>query len=400
MNGHDERDASNDPAVVASTSVELLGSGERIPYRALTPVEALDTTFHRAPDGRLLAMGLRGRAVDLGPRDVPADDDDMAQVALDWVAQVRAEDWTPLRGTELDAEEWIDLRTAMVRLGWGPLSAAAAWRRCRRRPYDRALPSAAGWAAAGWVVPAVPDEPEPAFASPVLEARGLLRWGYISRWESPPAVGEPPLPTALDPVDDRGDDRDTDGGAAPLSGTWGDLLSRFRADHYTDVAVAEAEELAVEVLTLAGLGPASALEAEDDPLPERHVPDACGHDSPLVRAAAWFLLRSEADTWVACAYGECQHHWAVEAEEDAYEHAEVLELAAHGVANPVDAALIRRRLLSEAFGDINDVPLAGASDPGDFIAFYNDWVAGGRSPEQFDAAVRVLRGDTPPDEAV
>jgi hypothetical protein len=179
----------------------------------------------------------------------------------------------------------------------------------------------------------------------------------------------------------------------PIAGSWSDVLSRFRADHYTDVAATEAEGLAVEVLTSAELGPDTAVEAEDDPLPDRHLEAACTHPSPVVRAAAWFLLRNEADTWLACAYGECQHHWAVEAEEDAYEHAEVLELAAHGVASPVDAALVRRQLLSEAFGDINDVPLAGATDPDDFIAFYNDWVAGGRSQDQFDEAVRQLRDD-------
>jgi hypothetical protein len=37
-----------------------------------------------------------------------------------------------------------------------------------------------------------------------------------------------------------------------------------------------------------------------------------------------------------------RHHWAVEAEEDAYEMEEVLELASTGVANPVDAAYTRR----------------------------------------------------------
>lgn len=368
-----------DPAVV----VELLQSDERFALSALDVVTAMGTTFHRAPDGRLLAMAFRARAVDLGHRQVPTDEDALAEAVLDWVEVVRHVDWHDVRGSSLDEDEWVDLRTAMVRVGWGPRSAQAAWRRCRSRPYHRDLPTAAGWAGGGWVVPAVPDDPDPAFASPVLESRGLLRWAYMTRWEQPAELGPPPIPTALDPLEER----------SPLAGSWSDILSRFRSDHYTDVAVSEAEELAIEVLSLVGLGPRNVIEAEDDPLPDRDVETACTHASAIVRAAAWFLLRSEADTWVACAYGECQHHWAVEAEEDAYEHAEVLELAAHGVATPVDAAMVRRRLLSEAFGDINDVPLAGASDPADFIAFYNDWVAGGRDPDAFAAAVQQLRGD-------
>ena len=366
----------------APRTVKVIGSQEWWPLTSLTSIEAMGTTFHHSPDGRLLAMAFRGHAVDLGHRDPPDNEESLAELLLDWVEAVRAAEWEELRGRELDMDEWTDLRTAMVRIGWGPRSAQAAWRRCRDRPYDRNLPTAAGWAAAGWVVPAVPGEPEPAFATPVLESRGLLRWAYMTRWEDPADLPEPPLPLGLDPLDD-----------GPLVGSWSDVLSRFRADHYTDVAASEAEQVAIEVLMLAGLGPATAIEAEDDPLPDRHLEAASTHASPLVRAAAWFLLRSEADTWLACAYGECQHHWAVEAEEDAYEHAEVLELAAHGVTSPVDAAMVRRRLLSEAFGDINDVPLAGASDPADFIAFYNDWVAGGRSAEQFDDAVRQLRGD-------
>jgi hypothetical protein len=109
--------------------------------------------------------------------------------------------------------------------------------------------------------------------------------------------------------------------------------------------------------------------------------------------AAWFLLHDDAERWLACTYAECQHHWAVEAEEDAYELEEVLELAGRGAPNPVDAAYQRRRLLTLAFGDISDVPLAGAGDLDDFLAFYTDWVARGRSEEEFEAAARELRGD-------
>ncbi|MBA2529232.1 MAG: hypothetical protein H0V19_04605, partial [Euzebyales bacterium] len=148
----------------------------------------------------------------------------------------------------------------------------------------------------------------------------------------------------------------------------------------------------VELLVRAGLGPRSALEAEDEPLADRDLVPACAHASSLVRAAAWFLLRAEADAWLACAYGECQHHWAVEAEEEAYETEEVLEMAALGVANPVDAARTRRRLLTMAFGDINDVPLAGAGDVEDFLAFYTEWVAHGRPEADFEDAARELGG--------
>lgn len=363
----------------------VLGTDEQIDTAALEPVAVMGTTLHRHSDQRLFAMAFRTHVVDLGDRALPTTDDALLAVIVDWVEQVRAHDWSDLRGSALDDEDWVDLRTAMVRVGWGPRSAQAAWRRCRARPYDRALPTAAGWAGGGWVVPAVPEEPEPAFAAPVLESRGLLRWAYMTRWDEPAGLPAQAPPTALDPVDP--------GGPGPVAGTWSDVLSRFGADHYTDVAVEEAEQLAVEVLASVGLGPRNAVEAEDEPLPDRDVDAACSHPSPVVRAAAWFLLRSEAESWVACRYGECQHHWAVEAEEDAYEHAEVLELAAHGVANPVDAAMVRRRLLTDAFGDINDVPLAGASDPSDFIAFYREWVAGGRSQEMFDTAVAQLRGD-------
>lgn len=365
--------------------VIVLGTGAHIDPAVLQPETASGSTFHRTPDGRLLAMAFRSRAVDLGARGLPTTDDALLDAVVRWVDEVNRHDWEDLRGARLDEQEWVDLRTAMVRLGWGPRSALAAWRRCRARPYDRSLPTVAGWAGGGWVVPAVADEPEPTFAVPVLETRGLLRWAYMTRWESPPGVPDGPPPTTPDPVGAQA--------GPPLAGTWADVLSRFRADHYTDVAVEEAEQLAVEVLLRVGLGPRTALEAEDEPLPDRDLDAAVLHDSPVVRAAAWFLLRSDAETWMACRYGECQHHWAVEAEEDAYEHAEVLELAAHGVVNPVDAATVRRRLLTDAFGDINDVPLAGASDPTDFIAFYRDWVAAGRPQDMFEEAVAQLRGD-------
>jgi hypothetical protein len=46
-----------------------------------------------------------------------------------------------------------------------------------------------------------------------------------------------------------------------------------------------------------------------------------------------------------------------------------------------------------AFGDINDVSLAGAGDVADFVAFYTDWVAHGRPEEDFAGAARELRGD-------
>ena len=131
----------------------------------------------------------------------------------------------------------------------------------------------------------------------------------------------------------------------------------------------------------------------DEPLPDRDLVAACEHPSPLVRDAAWFLLRVEADAWLGCSYGECQHHWAVEAEEDAYEMEEVLEFAAHGVPNPVDAAFQRRRLLTLAFGDIKDVPLAGAGDLDAFLEFYREWVARGRPEEDFQDMARELRGE-------
>jgi hypothetical protein len=314
-----------------------------------------------------------------------ADDEDaLSEFVLSYVDAVRAHDWEDLRGAPLEGDEdWLDLRTAMVRVGWGPDAARAAWEACRARPYARELPTAAGWAAAGWVLPAVADEPEPAFAAPVLEARGLLRWCYIIRWADPVPLPETDLPTAPEPSD--------------LG--WADVLSRLRQDHHTPDSLTEGAQLAIELLEIAGLGPRTPIEAEDDPLPDRDLPQALGHGSSLVRAAGWFLLHDEAERWLACTYAECGHHWAVEAEEDAYEMDEVLELASHGVANPVDAAYTRRRLLTMAFGDINDVPLAGAGDLADFIAFYEGWVGAGRPEDDFADAARELRGDEPPGEA-
>jgi hypothetical protein len=360
--------------------LEILGTGERVPIRACTPVDLAGSTLLRTADGRVVAPTFRGRAVDLGSGDLPDADDEegMSDLVLRYVEAVRDHDWEDLRGAPLEGdEEWVDLRTAMVRVGWGPAAALAAWEACRGRPYARELPTAAGWAAAGWVVPAVEDEPQPAFASPVLESRGLLRWTYIVRWADPVPLPDTPLPTEHEPAD--------------LG--WADVLSRLRQDHHTPESLEEGEQLAVELLELAGLGPRNPLEAEDDPLPDRDLAAAAGHDSPLVRAAAWFLLHDEAERWLACTYAECGHHWAVEAEEDAYEMEEVLELASHGVANPVDAAYTRRRLLTLAFGDINDVPLAGAGDLEDFIAFYDGWVAAGRPEDDFEDAARELRGD-------
>lgn len=346
-----------------------------------TEAEVAGARLWRSPQGRWLAPAFRGWAVDLGERELPTDDEDaLAELVLDWVEVVRSTDWEPHHGTRLDPDtedDWIDLRTAIVRLGWGPAGAEAAWRACRERPWAPDLPTAAGWAGGGWVLPAVPDEPDPAFARPVLEARGLLRWAYITRWAAPVPVPDPPLPTDPDPRD--------------LG--WQDVLSRLRADHYTSEAQTEAEQTAVEVLGLAGLGPTTAEEAEDEPLPDRHVAAACAHPSPVIRAAAWWLLRSESDAWMACAYGECQHHWAVQAEEDQFEQEEVLEMASRGVANPVDAAYTRRRLLTLAFGDINDVPLAGSEGLDDFLAFYEGWVAAGRPEDDFLDAARELRGD-------
>jgi hypothetical protein len=360
--------------------LEILGTGERVPVDACTPATLAGSTLHRAPDGRWLAPAFRGRAVDLGVRDLPdeGDEDAMGELVLAFVEAVRGQDWEDLRGAPLEGDEdWVDLRTAMVRVGWGPDAALAAWEACRARPYARELPTAAGWAAAGWVVPAVPDEPQPAFAAPVLEARGLLRWTYIVRWSDPVPLPETALPVEPEPAD--------------LG--WADVLSRLRQDHHTPDSLAEAEQLAIELLELAGLGPRTPIEAEDEPLPDRDLGPALGHASPLVRAAGWFLLHDEAERWLACTYAECGHHWAVEAEEDAYEMEEVLELASHGVANPVDAAYTRRRLLTLAFGDINDVPLAGAGDLEDFIAFYDGWVAAGRPEDDFADAARELRGD-------
>ena len=366
-------------------NLTILPDGGSVDLAACTPGELAGARVFLGPDGRWLLPAFRGHAVAVDALPGADDDEAMAALALHWVETVRRRDWSDLRGARLEGDEdWLDLRTAMVRVGWGPAGAAGAWQTARRRPYGSGLPTAAGWAGAGWVVPAGDvDEPEPVFARPVLEARGLLRWAYIVRWTAPA-----PVPPGLPPAgeDPSGDD---------LGLGWADVLSRLRQDHYTGESLTEAEDLAVELLVRVGLGPRTALEAEDEPLADRDLPAACTHPSGVVRAAAWFLLRAEADTWLACAYGECQHHWAVEAEEDAYELEEVLELAGHGVATPVDAARTRRRLLTIAFGDINDVPLAGVGDVGDFVAFYDEWVAGGRSEQALDAAARVLRGDEP-----
>ncbi len=369
-----------DDADRAEASLTPLPDGDPVPLAACEAAMIGGASAYRAPDGRWLLPAFRGYAVDLGTDPLPADDEDsISELALTWVEHVRAHDWSELRGSELDPDDWTNLRTAMVRVGWGPRGVWAAWRACRDRPYSRDLPTAAGWAGGGWVLPAVPDEPEPAFARPVLEARGLQRWAYITRWADPAPLPDEPPPGEADP-DDLG---------------WQEVLSRLRADHYTGAAAEEAIALATEVLTSVGLGPASALEAEDEPLPDRHLADACGHASAVVRAAAWFLLREDADWWLACQYGECQHHWAVEAEEDQFEQEEVLELAARGVTNPVDAAYQRRRLLTMAFGDINDVPLAGAGDLDDFLAFYEGWVAAGRPEDDFADAARELGGEEP-----
>jgi hypothetical protein len=371
---------SHQPRGEIPIELEILGGGDRVSVDDCTVGDLAGSIVYRAPDGRWLAPAFRGHAVDLGPGPLPdpADEDAFGDLVLGWVETVRAHDWSDLRGSPLDSDEdWLDLRSAMVRVGWGPGAAQAAWQACRDRPYARELPTAAGWAAAGWVVPAVADEPQPCFATPVLEARGLLRWTYIVRWSEPVPLPDGPLPIEPEPTD--------------LG--WADVLSRVRQDHHTEESLLEAEQLAVEILELAGLGPRNPIEAEDDPLPDRDVAAAVAHPSGVVRAAAWFLLRDEAETWLACTYSECQHHWAVEAEEDAYEMEEVLELASHGVANPVDAAYTRRRLLTLAFGDVKDVPLAGAGDVEDFIAFYEGWVAHGRPEEDFEDAARELRGD-------
>jgi hypothetical protein len=359
--------------------VRILGSDETVDLNGCTPAGLGGATVYRTPDGRWLLPAFAETAVDAGIRDLPdPDDDEFAELVLDWVEAVRSRDWSPYRGAPLDGgeEDWVDLRTAMVRVGWGPDSAMDAFRLSRRRPYSPSLPTAAGWAGAGWVVPAGNEAIDPVFARPVLEARGLQRWAYITRWQAPPE-----LPDGAPPED------------AEPTGLWGDVLSRMRQDHHTETSLEEAEQLAVEVLVRVGLGPRTAIEAEDEPLADRDLAPTCTHTSPLVRAAAWFLLRAESDAWLACTYSECQHHWAVEAEEDAYELDEVLELAGHGVINPVDAARTRRRLLTLAFGDISDVPLAGAGDLDDFLAFYRGWVEHGRPEEALEDAARELRGD-------
>lgn len=360
--------------------MRVIGGDEVVDLAACTAGELAGARVYRTPDGRWLAPAFRDTAVDLGPGPLPGPDDEdgISGLILRWVEAVRGEDWRPLRGSELDGEEdWIDLRTAMARVGWGPGPAQRIWEAARTRPYAPALPTAAGWAGGGWVVPAAPGEAEPAFARPVLEARSLMRWAYIGRWEALPVVPGTALPEEVEPHDPE----------------WADLLSRFRQDHHTGASLDGATELAVEILGRTGLGPRNPLEAEDDPLPDRDVAAALTDPSAVVRAAAWFLLRDEAEAWEACLYSECQHHWAVEAEEDAYELEEVLEIAGHGIANPVDAAYQRRRLLTLAFGDVNDVPLAGAGDLEDFLAFYQEWVAHGRPEEDFEQAARDLAGD-------
>lgn len=361
-------------------TLTVLGTDERVDADRCTAVALAGARLLRAPDGRLLAPAFAGYAVDLGTGEVPGEDDEeaLSALVLDYVEAVRGSDWSSLRGVPLtDDRDWLDLRGAMVRVGWGPGAAEAAWRACRDRPYSRDLPTAAGWAAAGWVVPATGEHPDPAFARPVLETSGLLRWAYLDRWRDPvtPPEGEPP------------------GDPEPADAGWAEVVSRLRQDHYTDRARELAAELAVAVLGRAGLGPRNPLEAEDEPLPDRDLEAATTHSSPVVRRAAWWLLRDEADEWMACAYNECQHHLAVEAEEDAFEQEEVLELAGMGVANPVDAAYQRRRLLELAFGDVSDVPLAGADDLEAFVEFYNEWVAHGRPEDEFQRAAEELRGD-------
>lgn len=373
-----QRDGNGQRGNVSELSV--LGEHTTVPLAACQAAPFAGAQAYRSPDGRWLLPAFRNHAVAVTGSLPDPDDDAFGALALDWVERVRAHDWTDLRGQTLDGDDdWMDLRTAMVRVGWGPAGAQGAWETCRRSPYHRGLPTAAGWAGAGWVVPATPDEVAPVFAQPVLESRGLLRWVYITRWADPVPVPDTPPPPDPDPQD-------------PV---WADVLSRLRQDHYPSEALTEATELALELLVAVELGPRDELEAEDEPLPDRHVAPALRHESAVIRQAGWFLLRAEADTWMACAYGECQHHWAVEAEEDAYEMDEVLELAGYGVRNPVDAAYIRRRLLTLAFGDINDVPLAGAGDVADFVDFYAEWVAHGRPEEQLEAAAKQLRGDEP-----
>jgi hypothetical protein len=360
------------------TNLIVLGAQRDVALADCQAGEYAGATVYTGPDGTWLLPAFRNHVVEL-PGPLPDEDDDaFATLILDWVEVVRRHDWSHLRGQTLDGEaDWVDLRSAMVRVGWGPWAARAAWERAQERPYGRDLPTAAGWAAAGWVVPAVHTEVEPVFGQPVLETRGLLRWAYITRWAEPPALPDGPPPPDVDPHEPA----------------WADVLSRLRQDHYSGDSLDEAEALAVDVLVAVGLAPRDEMETEDDPLPDRHVEPALTHPSEVVRAAGWFLLRNDAETWLACQYGECQHHWAVEAEEDAYEMDEVLELAGYGVANPVDAAYTRRRLLTLAFGDINDVPLAGAGDVEDFVAFYTEWVAHGRPEDDFEAAAAELRGD-------
>jgi hypothetical protein len=360
-------------------TVAVLGTAETVDLEDCEPASLAGSRLYRVPDGRWLAPAFRGWAVDLGDRPLPHPDEEgeLSALVLDWVEAVRGHDWSADRGTVLDGDDWLDLRTAMVRVGWGPDAALAAWDACRAQPYSRSLPTAAGWAAAGWVVPAVPDEPDPAFARPVLEARGLLRWTYIDRWQERLRLPAGALPDEPEPA----------------TAAWADIQSRLRQDHHTELSLAAAGALAVGVLRRARLGPATAVEEEDDPLPDRHLRAACTHASAVVRQAAWFILHDDAERWLACTYADCQHHWAVEAEEDAYELEEVLELAGRGVENPVDAARERRRLLTLAFGDISDVPLAGAGDLAHFLDFYTAWVARGRPEDEFEAAAEELRGD-------
>lgn len=364
-----------------TATLTVLGTDEQLRTADLEPLEVAGERLYRRPDGRVVAPTFRGYAADLGAVALPddeADEEALSALVLAYVEQVRQHDWSGLRGAALtDERDWLDLRGAMVRVGWGPPAAQAGWRACRDHPYARDLPTAAGWAAAGWVLPAAPGEHEPAFARPVLESRGLLRWAYLARWQAPAELPQGPPPAEPEPTDPA----------------WTDALSRLRQDHYTDTARHGAAELAMAVLARVGLGPRNPVEAEDEPLPDRDVHAACGHPSPLVRAAAWFLLRDDAEEWMACAYNECQHHLAVEAEEEAFEQEEVLELASLGVANPVDAAYQRRRLLTQAFGDVSDVPLAGAGDVEAFAEFYTDWVARGKPEEEFQQAVEELRGD-------
>jgi len=359
--------------------LRVLGTDREVAVASLSTSVIAGATTYRTPDGALLAPAFCNHAVDLGTVSLAPDDEDgLAEIVLTWVEAVRGTDWEPYRGTELDGDEdWADLRAVMARVGWGPGAALAAWEACRQRPYSRDLPTAAGWAGAGWVVPAFHDEIEPAFARPVLETRGLYRWAYIQRWSA--AIDLPPGPVPAEPE--------------PVELPWADVLSRLRQDHHTQESLEQAAELAVSILTRVGLGPRTPIEAEDEPLPDRDVTAATTHDHALVRAAAWWLLRDEAEAWLPCTYNECGHHWAVEAEEDAFEMDEVLELAAHGVANPVDAAYQRRRLLTLAFGEITDVPLAGAGDLDDFIVFYNEWSAHGQPEEALQEMAEELRGD-------